>query len=90
MSNLPDPKYIYHGSIQDGGDDLFVFAESGAVDEGCPDCERLYTADQMRDYAEEAVRLEREAILKMLDDNWYDSQNQISDAIRARSQEGQG
>lgn len=49
-----------------------------------------YTADQLRSFAEEAVRLEREAILKMLDDNWYDSQNQISDAIRARSQEGQG
>lgn len=51
---LPDPKYIYHGSDVDGEDDLFVFAESGAVDVRengslCQSCERLYTEQQVRE-----------------------------------------
>ena len=55
---LPEPKYIWH---DDGSsEDLFVFAASGAVDEGCPHCERLFTADQLRayalQYAEQRVR----------------------------------
>lgn len=49
---LPDPTYIYHDAGED--DDLFDFAKSGAVDEGCPKCIRLYTAEQMRDYARKA------------------------------------
>lgn len=46
---LPDPKWIYHASDVPGEDDLYLFAESGDV--GCEQCERLYTADQMRAYA---------------------------------------
>ena len=58
---LPEPKYIYHRSDTPGEDDLFEFAEYGAVDtdsEGrvCQGCERLYTADQLR----AAVLAERE------------------------------
>lgn len=45
---LPDPKYIYHNSEMPGEDELFEFVDSGAVDEDCPNCERLYTADQLR------------------------------------------
>lgn len=45
---LPEPKWIYHGSDVDGEDDLFLFAASGAVDRECATCERLYTADQLR------------------------------------------
>ena len=62
MPELPEPTYIYHTSDEEGGDDLFEFAHSGAVDidehyEGgvCSDCVRLYTADQMREYARAAT-----------------------------------
>ncbi len=50
---LPDPKYIYHfdPTAADGEDDLFVFSESGPVDKDCSHCERLYTADQLRQHA---------------------------------------
>ena len=54
LPQLPDPTYIYHDAEQ-GEDDLFDFSESGAVDEGCPKCKRLYTADQMRAYARAAL-----------------------------------
>jgi len=63
---LPEPKYIYHRSDTPGEDDLFEFAEYGAVDtdsEGrvCQGCERLYTADQLR----AAVLAERERCAKV-------------------------
>ena len=64
---------------------------------------QCFTADQMRSFAEEAVRLEREAILAVIEDleepAWYgyENPNNFDDgkraamaAIRARSQEGQG
>lgn len=72
MPELPEPKYIWHDDGQ--SEDLFVFADSGAVDEGCPHCERLYTANQiqaMREqfiaYAEQRVREEREACAALCD-----------------------
>ena len=62
-----------------------------------------YTDADLRSYAEEAVRLEREACAKAADDvdepGWtgYECPNTFNDgkwaaaaAIRARSQEGQG
>ena len=62
-----------------------------------------FTADQLKAFAEEAVRLEREAILAAIDDleepAWYgyENPNNFDDgkraamaAIRARSQEGDG
>jgi hypothetical protein len=66
---LPDPKYIYHDNGVPGEDDLFEFAESGAVDvrdDGtpCPNCERLYTADQIR----AAVLAERERCANLAED----------------------
>jgi hypothetical protein len=60
MPKLPDPTYIYHIADEQGADDLYEFATAGDVDidviyEGgvCPDCVRLYTADQVRAYAKE-------------------------------------
>jgi len=53
---LPDPKYIWHEGEDLISSDLFVFADSGAVDEGCESCERLYTADHLREYAQAAIR----------------------------------
>jgi len=62
LPELPDPTYIYHTSEEEGGDDLFEFSRSGAVDvddiyEGgvCTECVRLYTGDQMRAYALSAL-----------------------------------
>jgi hypothetical protein len=62
-----------------------------------------FTADQMRAYAEEAVRLEREACLEAVlwerlgdapecaEDTAYNNAiDHAAAAIRARSQEGQG
>jgi hypothetical protein len=46
---LPDPTYIYHASDVEGEDNLHLFAESGAVDEGCEHCVRLYTEQQVRE-----------------------------------------
>lgn len=51
---LPNPKYIYHRSSMYGEDDLFEFSTSGAVDirddgSHCPECERLYTEEQVRE-----------------------------------------
>ena len=62
---LPEPKYIYHRSNTPGEDDLFEFAECGAVDtdsEGriCQGCERLYTASQVEEIRRAAVLAERE------------------------------
>lgn len=51
MPPLPEPTYIYHLNPSTGEDDLFEFASSGAVDEGCKYCKRLYTADQLQAYA---------------------------------------
>ena len=61
---LPEPKYIYHRSDTPGEDDLFEFAECGAVDtdsEGriCQGCERLYAADQVEEIRRAAVLAER-------------------------------
>lgn len=49
---LPDPTYIWHEADVEEESDLFVFADSGAVDVMCPHCTRLYTADQMRAYVD--------------------------------------
>jgi len=50
---LPDPKYIYHDDGE--SDDLFEFATSGAVDERCAKCERLYTQEMMLAFRAEGV-----------------------------------
>lgn len=55
LPEFPDPKWIYHASNIEGEDDLHMFADSGAVDEGCEHCERLYTAEQMQEYARAAL-----------------------------------
>lgn len=58
---LPDPAYIYHPESGTEGaddwvsDDLFEFALSGAVDEGCTSCIRLYTKEALQDYARAAL-----------------------------------
>ncbi len=67
---LPEPKYIYHRSNTPGEDDLFEFAECGAVDtdsEGriCQGCERLYTASQVEEIRRAAVLAERERCAKV-------------------------
>lgn len=51
MPPLPEPTYIYHWNPSTGEDDLFEFASSGAVDEGCKYCERLFTTAQLQSYA---------------------------------------
>jgi len=102
---LPEPTYIYHDAPQ-GEDALFVFEYSGAVDEGCPKCKRLYTADQMRDYARaalqsstyvrDAVLAEREACAKVCEriDLEYEGDDVqatwCAAAIRARSETSTG
>ena len=44
----------------------------------------LYTADQVREYAKRAVEAEREAILAMSEAEWFKSQFNYDEAIRAR------
>jgi len=87
---LPEPKYIYHRSNTPGEDDLFEFAEHGAVDtdsEGrvCQGCERLYTASQVEEIRRAAVLAERERnaeiVLQELGDTGQ--AKAIADAIRA-------
>lgn len=64
---MPDPKWIYHASNVEGEDDLWLFSESGAVNEGCANCEQLFTADQLRAYALLAVAQEREKAQPLLE-----------------------
>jgi len=47
--------------------------------------QNIFTAEQLLAFAEEAVRLEREACAMMFEDL-----EDVAAAIRARSQEGQG
>ena len=54
--------------------------------------ERDYDEADLRTFAEEAVRLEREQCAELCDHLWTRAgdADQCADAIRARSQEGQG
>lgn len=87
---LPEPKYIYHRSNTPGEDDLFEFAECGAVDtdsEGliCQGCERLYTASQVEEIRRAAVLAERERCAEIVLQELGDTgqAKAIADAIRA-------
>lgn len=53
---LPDPKFIFHSADDSSEEALFEFSVNGAVDEGCDRCERLYSADQVREAQLEAIR----------------------------------
>jgi hypothetical protein len=44
------------------------------------------TLDEVIRMVREAVAAEREAILEMLDDNWYKTQSDVATAIRARGE----
>lgn len=68
MPALPEPTYIYHFNPSTGEDDLFEFASSGAIDEDCKYCERLYTAAQMHAYAQPLLERikELEAALQLV------------------------
>ena len=67
-------------------DNLPPLPEPGALNSAY----RVYTANEMRAYAEEAVKQEREAIAAMFDDSPHAEmfRSDIAAAIRARSEQG--
>ncbi|WP_086925001.1 hypothetical protein [Variovorax sp. JS1663] len=91
MSNLPPlPKPYGYWHIGESHDesDFFLAEDFGNV--GCPGCINLFTLDQMRAYAEEAVRLEREAIAADWEHRHGFDKHGVADAIRSRSEQGKG
>jgi len=86
MSNLPPlPEPFGHIRDNSGGPMVFQHKPFGEMTRMLHSTGPVYSIDQLRSYAEEAVRLEREACAMMFEDL-----EDVAAAIRARSQEGDG